>query len=552
MSNPIIIECANQDSRMKNTTGLSSDFTVDIGTPVNIDDGDVVQINKVFIDASDGEINIKESINLTALIGFYDINYLANVKTFRNGAAVDYQPYIAYKQNVDSSGDLESFDIIPKPNVGNYDWQSLWVQVDYKSKGETDDNDWQSENFSISASGGNRHKLTVLTDTRYATSQMANPIEIFYGLYNFKIFSNDPDHDPGNPQDYFMIDPASLVYNNIQQDTQVYTRNLSYTLPAGSYSRDLLAKTITDLFVEINLDGAVNPNNINPWLIRTDDPSFAGNSLIWTKCGFDPSVGNPEQYVYEEADTTPQRIWCGTSQPSLIFDDNANVFNLSFHTPMAGGGGPRTPGASIFRLPNVANGDMFSVPVATGTFFLDIQPASFWNGVLNFDLTKIKVNYDVVINPNKNAISKAELLSKTTRALVSCQSIFPDYNRNYAGQGFPINLDISETIPIVSGNVYGLSTLFYLIEVNIGSETFIYDNKGLNSFMRAIVSNYNNENNLITGYSTDSMPYIHRGSSQLLKTIRIRILDPTTKLPIPDLGPNNFVYIQIIKNLQNL
>ena len=59
--------------------------------------------------------------------------------------------------------------------------------------------------------------------------------------------------------------------------------------------------------------------------------------------------------------------------------------------------------------------------------------------------------------------------------------------------------------------------------------------------------NYN-ANDFITGFGGDSgIPYIHRGTSQILSSLRVRIIDPQTDLSVVGLGPNSTILLEIVK-----
>lgn len=66
--------------------------------------------------------------------------------------------------------------------------------------------------------------------------------------------------------------------------------------------------------------------------------------------------------------------------------------------------------------------------------------------------------------------------------------------------------------------------------------------------IQAIVSRNYTQNNFITGYSDSGITYEHKGESFLLSNIRTRILSADTKDLEPNLGSNNYIILNIIKN----
>jgi hypothetical protein len=63
-----------------------------------------------------------------------------------------------------------------------------------------------------------------------------------------------------------------------------------------------------------------------------------------------------------------------------------------------------------------------------------------------------------------------------------------------------------------------------------------------------IVSRNYTQNNFITGYSDSSIVYEHKGEPFILSSIRTRLLDPATKNTCDDLGANNFIILNVLKN----
>ena len=63
-----------------------------------------------------------------------------------------------------------------------------------------------------------------------------------------------------------------------------------------------------------------------------------------------------------------------------------------------------------------------------------------------------------------------------------------------------------------------------------------------------VVSKQYNANDFITGYGSDSgVPYIHHGQPQVISSLKIRVIDPASDLPVVGLGANSTVLLEIIK-----
>jgi len=91
-----------------------------------------------------------------------------------------------------------------------------------------------------------------------------------------------------------------------------------------------------------------------------------------------------------------------------------------------------------------------------------------------------------------------------------------------------------------------------LIELTLGYNNLFINNNG-NYNVKAILSNYYQ-----TTGSFSSMPfgdaylYQHLGESQVLSSIKIRILDPITMSNLQGLGPNSCIYLQVNKQVTQI
>jgi hypothetical protein len=64
------------------------------------------------------------------------------------------------------------------------------------------------------------------------------------------------------------------------------------------------------------------------------------------------------------------------------------------------------------------------------------------------------------------------------------------------------------------------------------------------------INNYQ-QNDYITGCGADSgIPYVHEGVSQVLSSVKCKIIDPSTNLPVETLGPNSTILLEIVKALK--
>ena len=89
---------------------------------------------------------------------------------------------------------------------------------------------------------------------------------------------------------------------------------------------------------------------------------------------------------------------------------------------------------------------------------------------------------------------------------------------------------------------------YYRIEVeSVFSTEFKQEGQRLGTVIGCVSNNYQ-QNDYITGYGADSgIPYVHEGVSQVLSSVKCKIIDPSTNLPVDTLGPNSTILLEIVK-----
>jgi hypothetical protein len=523
--NPIIIECSARDSLQKSQGKQNSEWENNTSYPINLNPGDQVILKNVFIDTGGADINITEPLTISGLFGYYDVNYTwTDQKTGHNGfnAQADYSYYLAWNNNTES-GTLQSLvcDFAEPLSCGFLD---VIIQVSFIYDTLTQKGlQWKM----------NKGKRLTCQNRPY-TVNLAD----WGGEIQDVIIGSVRNIDPGDPNAVYVNN--SLVYTNVDDSLALLTNTFSCIVPVGSYTRDQLAKVITDQLASVNefidSDSIVSTN---PFLFRTDDVKWEDQRLRFYKTGDHPDdPENAPYYVYENGDDMTS-FWMGASQVSLIWDPDANHYSFDFmHTPLAYN---NNIGMSIYE----SNNKYSTVLHQCGIYLLDLQPRDFWTNVLNFNMDNTLVKFDIRTGEPTETISDDELRSKITKALFTSQSLFPNFNRNISNQQYPLNISTDETVQLKGQNISAITDTFYLVEINLGNETFSYRG-GINNEIRAIVGSYYQESNWVAGYSSDAIIYEHTGSPQTISRLRIRILDPNTKEPITTLGDNSFVYVQIV------
>lgn len=529
--NPIIIECSAKDALKKSLGKENSEWENDTAYPINLNPGDQVVLKNVFIDTGGADIKITEPLVVSGLFGFYDVNSSwakdgdNDIEKVGEGGLdeANYQYYLAWDNNT-VTAEVVSFqcDFANPEGCGFID---VIIQASFTYDTPTEQNLVWKMPTGKRLTCANRPYTITLAD-------WGGAVDVIVGTIR--------NVDPGDPNAVFV--PNSFVYNNNPPAIDLLTNTFTVTVPVGTYTRDQLAKVITNQLSSINeFIGANNIESSNPFLFRTDDPKWIDDRLRFYRTGDYPTDFEVQYYVYKDHTNALTKYWMGASQTSLIWDDDANHFSFDFlHTPVAS---DNQIGIAIYGG-DAPTGNS-TVLHQCGVFFLDLQPRSFWTNVLNFNLDDILVQYDIRPGEETATISDAELRGKITKGLLTMQSLFPNFDRKINDLENPIYISTDETTQLKGMNISGLTDTFYLVEINLGNETFSYKGN-INNEIRAIVGTYYQESNWVAGYSSDSIIYEHTGSPTTISKLRIRILDPNTKEPITTLGDNSFVYVQIL------
>ena len=159
-------------------------------------------------------------------------------------------------------------------------------------------------------------------------------------------------------------------------------------------------------------------------------------------------------------------------------------------------------------------------------------------------------NFSAQTTLNKNSTSNLAGFNTKVFAINNYNCIVNATNNGSDGYSFT---DSASTDPLRASNFPIASddnTGHYLIELN-GYNTNYVNNEKL-YFIKAIVGSYMySTESFAMSLSPDSLVYMHNSPVPLsINQIDIRILNPKTKLPEVNLGPNSSLYLQITHEVQ--
>lgn len=377
---------------------------------------------------------------------------------------------------------------------------------------------------------------------------------------------------PYTPDEFsFVYTTQSIGKANRALDVNVQ----NIILPAGRYDPSSLATKMTQLLSNSNglvpsnpsADDIFAPNN--PLLGLTTDPIHT--DLVWRRVDFSantPSVtfNNTNTYrYYNVSEGQIEPYFFGASLVALEYGKAGGIFQVSYmHTPF---NDPQKPGEQdigIFHYYRNGNVRYKVVKSASGVFFHDLQPESFWEGSLGLrsklivPLQNDSQGYQYYTPDSiKGKYTEGfQSLSSFLLAPTPSGTNYPNsrkFNPSPPSQN-PVYIDSTGLSLAILGNEPNLnrSGSFYLVEIqDLFRRTGAYiDTEENNLSISAIVSTAYSADNTVTAFQDSGIPYVHRGPSYVISSATVRILDPVTKQPVTNLGLNNTIWIQIEKLLQ--
>ena len=580
-----VIELSNYTSTDSNPNNAEWTNNLSNTNKNTINDGDYVQVSKVFLDSrqvQSGDIEITENIEWTLQFCYYIINHGINMfNTYWDGnkvtrtslvpsaaadpKLVDGQPYLLYNFSgslypleaaINGKPLIDSFTIkIPK-GIYTRQYLAAFITRQMQSNGNPAPNNVELNNLQFS---GGSYQAQYDTDGNCVFLQQSNPPnpEKFITSFNRPLLLAQND-DPNNGQNM-----AGL---------NMYIDN------AGNYQPCLYFPFLTD----------VSYSNTYETFITTG-PAVSAIVESTTKT---TAFGD----VYSLYDG----LNAGANQVSLQYSvDGSNVFSFQYaHTPIinaptGGGGGNEITGVYV----DVSATDEPINFATKSKFFNNFSGIVFINTFTNLTpivdglqnpyadpfFQQLGLNFDdicyspLVSNPilNINA-SPINLMNPTTPRGLNSAIFFAKTTRNFN----PIqNLSGTATVSIFNynlvgnGSTYGLSNFIfntstsvvpinfsseptssvssaghYLVELQCGYSNGEYINNAQSYEIKAIVGSYFlSSDSFILSNAPDSYIYQHRGEPLKLSSVKVRILNPITKQLANNLGRNSTVYLMITK-----
>jgi hypothetical protein len=516
----------------------NSEWINTLKKPITVAKGAQITLKQAFIDsASAGQyqvIQVPQDLNISMTFGFA-VQYIEPIMSslLQTAPAENNALYIALdpptKQPIQSTANF----VIP---AGNYGPQDLAVIITKQLAqfNNTNISEFNSEpglfmrptQSVISVSGpdvNTKDPPTALFSFVTIPLKLNDPMRAKFKTLGlpvlFKCFKNDINKVFS--QDCGVISEVTEV---ITADTCV----LTITTTVGLNKND---------GVTIDEDGFTTISKIQ--LIENGSSAnltFFNQNNIADYLVFKPNINNSTNGLY-----------VGASQISLLFNNqDSNRFELTAHSPIY----EKNTDASPQILGYTIGGDYYFADKFSCTPFYDLQPASFWQS-LGFDLSKILIKP----NPSNFNLPTVKMVTgvNISGGFVTYDVIISSGRATYAipSTNFYYGTNLFKNI-IASTNYSASDAGYYLLEINSINTPEYMDDKETRIGIFALISKNYDTSGYITVYAGNEILTINQGNDYLLQSIRVRILDPNTKLPLSGslLGVNNSVYLEIINPSQ--
>ena len=389
--------------------------------------------------------------------------------------------------------------------------------------------------------------------------------------------------------------PYLAMYNSVPIE-----RSALIILPAGGYSPAGLAEIITKLCVTPTFEPPPAVPGFQPegcglaafsplmyqMPFAVDESGEVWSSVRWTRLeapdgSMSGNIEPRDQYIYQLGSVdTPilpsTYLMSGALQFSLTYDEGGcAAFRFSYaHTPVMNpndaGGAPvvaeiHQVTTDQFPLPPGSRG-IHRLTRAAGIMFTNLEPRSFWEDTLGFDLglgddglasgEGILVRFvqggpGPTFSPQPKLVNLSERRHMTFNIYGSADRLTSGsrmYSPTTGDNVGPVFHASDATWPISAKQWFAPDTTpLYLVELTGGPPTEYQANGSTFRAIAAVVSKTWSESNFVVSYADSALPYVHASAVPLLiSSIRVRILDAITKNVSRALGDNSVVLLSIM------
>jgi hypothetical protein len=516
MSTTEIIECSCFQSRQK--TG-NSEWVTNIPRPVTLNAGDSLTVRQSILDANlSGEytnITLTDDINIEMDFGYYYVNDGIDL-TYGRGTALQAEPmglYVARKQNTTGAPLLISNKTftIPKKNYSAPELaEFISSQVSFipAFKSLTEYN--VLPNLLLTPNGLNNYKLPCIQFS------IPDNVDEFNSITAFNVPISP------NYQDAYVPGVAVEIYFDFNGDPGY----IDVTIETINYQTGQIVFTPK---YEYDIGGEIFITNVYMILKEPTSLRFYNQNY-------------PIANDYIEASS---ERYAGTNQFALEYNINGSgKFQFTImHTPPYPS--DTDDDMSIRCLQYSTDPDLYFEDTRTGIFFTNLEPASFWNGILGFDLDTL-----IVVDGPEDSYKLSTPLQRgvnITSMYLGLDSIIGSTRQMATVPAAPYYYKTTITNPIISPLTYQSQDAGYmLIEVSAIPTSYSGEVKPLSGVVQIASTNWDSTG-YITVYNDSSLIFTNTGTTPILMgSFRIRILSPLNYMPVNLLGPKSTIFLEKI------
>ena len=368
-------------------------------------------------------------------------------------------------------------------------------------------------------------------------------------------------HSPSfnDPSQFSLSNSTTVPIGGPVEDTLYLNNHIFNLIPGQRYDSTTFADLITrDLQNSYGVEpaaggGAEIFTPQNKILIRADDQN--NNEMYFKLLEDDPPLPivptAANSYTYGDRGAVPPGHYpIGAALIDIAYGDQGNVFTLAnAHTPPTDPANAASKAVAYYRfgVPPAAD-QYYPVTTQTGIYIVGLNPPEFWQSI-GF--------YDNIITPLYTDANGMQYPKKTTFKYVqefkSVSQFVPNFIRPLPAEPladnpyYAITTDVpaqgligsfasgSYTSGIVQVDVLGLPAIHHYIDGTVSTHTPLM-----------IASTQWDTNSFLSAWSESALAGVYHGVPTQLSSFTVRITDPSTGDTIPQLGPNNAIYIDII------
>ena len=599
------IELRERD-QSSNTDGLNNgDFEIQLEHPITVKEGETIGVSRVFLDtATDNRIHIDEDVETTIsfIPYFQNFNESKDSQTLRNYYTQNpvRQPdgqtyYPSWYSSTDTGLSLiKSITFFPAGQTGRFMFigdPTFYFQ--YKDANGT---------LQIFKSHHSKH----LKDPFRNTGDKNDVNIIFQTAFGFQPIPSGSDslireYEKANI-DLNRLNEEVVDITGGQFRPIFFRHNITIPKSKGDgYTPNQLSRIITDNLSSFSTDEYFNTNAVTTNFLLTTTNNISVFGIEYAPSGSDGTVfycssyhntdatgkleatANPRWSVAKNNGSSPKNLFVGASQMALEFDDNSQDSDGTARFKWSATYTPHIIQSNIVnRLFAITGGqDGFVSNKMGGVVFTDLEPASFWFDTLKFNpnilvnITHTPITGNVyplshgdgtyasggahpIKDPNVFSINARDgitstgsfigadaLVDKTTDAGQKAEvpALAGDSDNHILDSQTTTSIPIYSNEAIVEGVA---DTGYYLIEINaISNNDYVYSSQKTNGTKKigAICSRYYTSQSYTSGGLETSLSWTNQGTDMIIKSFKVRVLNPDGSPVELGLGDDNTVFL---------